>query len=404
MAEGEQCGTSIDDLPEECLLIIASHLSNKNDRDSFSSTCRRWLRVESSLRHTLNLSHRYQHDKGYGYILECLLNRFQAVNIISFTGCEKLSDSALTVLESKCPQLRKLYLDRCLSITDDGLGSLGFSSLEFLSLYRCNVSDSGLGHISKACPSLTGLNLSYCSSVTDAGISALGRGCLGLKYMSISNSHEIRGAGFSSFASLIRLDADCCNLSDEGFSLATQGCERLGYLDLSSPRNCSFQLGPLGFTSIGRFCKNLQVLNLKLCRALDDGAVTEIARGCQALKELNLAVCTGIKEEGWRAVADHCTSLEVLHVNRCRSLTNEGLAHLRNGCPHLERLYMNGCPLVSRLAVELFKLHRCQVAVMTLEYLGRNLGLMCKLPQPNGPPNSSEGDWGSRPSFQRAFT
>ncbi|KAL2628891.1 hypothetical protein R1flu_013577 [Riccia fluitans] len=375
MAEDERNSTSIDDLPEECLMIIADQLSSKYDRDSFSSTCQRWLRIESSLRRTLHLSHRYYHEKGYGHMLECLLDRFQAVNIISFTGCEKLSDSALPVLKSKCPQLKKLYLDRCLNITDDGLGSIGFSSLELLSLYRCNVSDSGLENISRACPSLKGVNLSYCSKITDTGISALGRGCLAIKYISISNCNEIRGVGFSSFSSLIRLDADTCKLSDEGLSLTTQGCESLRYLDLSHPRNCSYQLGPHGYASIGTFCKNLQVLNLKLCRVLDDAAVIEIARGCRALKELNLAVCTGIKEAGWRAVADHCTNLEILHVNRCRSLTNEGLGFVRNGCPRLRRLYLNVCPMVSRTAIEIFKMHRWQVTIVTLEFMGESLGL-----------------------------
>ncbi|BBN12692.1 F-box and leucine-rich repeat protein 2/20 [Marchantia polymorpha subsp. ruderalis] len=369
MAEGEGCSTSVEDLPEECLLIIANQLGNRGDRDSFSSTCRRWLQVESCLRHTLNLPHHFCDEESYDHLLECLLNRFQAVNIISLTGCVKLSDFALSILKFKCPQLKKLYLDRCYNITDDGLRSVGFASLELLSLYRCNVSDIGLDYISRACPNLQVLNLSYCLNITDVGVSALGQGCLNLKEMIISNSYEIRGGGFSKCSSLVRLDASCCKLSDKGLSLAVGGCDKLEYLDISHTRSGSEQLGPPGFATIGTLCKHLQVLNLKLCRALDDVAVTEIAKGCQALKEWNLAVCSDVKEAGWRAISQYCKNLEILHVNRCRSLTDASILHIRNGCPRLKRLYLNGCPLVSRVAIELFKRYRCQVEIVTLEFM-----------------------------------
>eukprot|EP00262_Sarcandra_glabra_P013851 TRINITY_DN3919_c0_g1_i1.p1 TRINITY_DN3919_c0_g1~~TRINITY_DN3919_c0_g1_i1.p1 ORF type:complete len:330 (+),score=6.96 TRINITY_DN3919_c0_g1_i1:2-991(+) len=294
-------------------------------------------------------------NSNYVMYLPRLLVRFRRLTSLSLAGCTELSDSALTPLQSCGSNLRKLKLDCCFGITDNGLAlvSRGCPSLVSISLYRCNITDTGLESLAKSCSALEHINLSYCILLSDHGVKALCRECCKIRALSISYCRGISGVGFQECsATLTFVEADSCLLTSEGVSSIVSG-GGLEYLDVSSLRHwvCGDGLDGIG----SGFGASLRFLNLRMCRFVGDESVAAIARGCPLLQEWSLAVCHEVKFSGWEAIGSHCHNLKVLHVNRCRNLCDRGLQGLRDGCERLVVLYMYGCRQISCVGLESFK-------------------------------------------------
>ncbi|ERN20242.1 F-box/LRR-repeat protein 12 [Amborella trichopoda] len=372
-------GTTIAEIPDDCLAMIVRLLNNWEDLNAFSLTCQRWLRVDSSTRGSLRLRCIYTPEASEDYIkyLPRLLARFTHLSSISLAGCTKLTDHGLASLSLNGSRLQALCLDLCLGLTDSGVAdiSAGCPNLTYISLYRCNITDTGLRVLAESCKSLEHVNLS-CTTVTDTGLEALSSGCPSLTTLVITSCTGIRGYGLRHCGELALLEADSCRFSPEGLAHAVSGGS-LEYLNLSSPRGWTGgdQLG-----SIGLRCSSLRYLNLRLCRFVGDESVCAIAKGCTRLKEWNLGVCHGVGVLGWRAIGTDCLNLEILHVNRCRGLCDVGLRALRDGCKRLSVLHISWCRQVTNAGLESFKLARGGVEVRRIEsvtLLGLN-ELLCE--------------------------
>merc|ERR1712083_1132257 len=86
--------------------------------------------------------------------------------------CQKLSDESLRYISQGLPNLKRINLSFCVSITDTGLKSLAkVASLEEINLRSCdNVSDIGIGFLAEEHQRLAKLDVSFCSNVTDASL------------------------------------------------------------------------------------------------------------------------------------------------------------------------------------------------------------------------------------------
>lgn len=77
------------------------------------------------------------------------------LEVVHIDSANKLYDSTLCVLLSKCKNLRELALYECICITNAGLESLpdksGISSLHLIS---AGINDDGMEHICRSCPDL----------------------------------------------------------------------------------------------------------------------------------------------------------------------------------------------------------------------------------------------------------
>ncbi|XAR60862.1 hypothetical protein NMG60_11034391 [Bertholletia excelsa] len=371
--------TSIMHLPDDCLYFIFQRLNCASDRESFGLTCRRWLHIQNSSRHSLQFPYSFNivdisslsqtSTKIDDFHLCRLLIRFSQLQSLSLSGCMELPDSGLTQLQHYGSKLQNLSLDCCYGITDTGLSlvAAGCPSLTVISLYRCNVSDVGIETLAKSCLALKHVNLCYCSLISDHGIRALSQNCLQIQSIKISYCRNVSGVGFKGCPqTLSYLEAESCKLEPEGIMGIVSG-GGLEYLNISSLSG--FIYGD-GLAAIGSgFAMRLRVLNLRLCRTIGDESIVAIAKGCPLLQEWNLALCHEVRVSGWESIGSNCYNLQRLHVNRCRNLCDRGLQALRDGCKRLQILYISGCSRISSTAMELFKCLRGDVEIKEEEVM-----------------------------------
>ncbi|XP_052181689.1 F-box/LRR-repeat protein 12-like [Diospyros lotus] len=378
-SDSRNSATSIMHLPDDCLYFIFQRLDCGSDRNSFGLTCHRWLCVQNSSRQSLQFQCSFSvlnisslsltSASVNSFQLQKLLTRFRQLQSLSLSGCIKLPDSGLSGLQYYGPELQAFYLDCCFGITDNGLSlvAAGCPSLSRISLYRCNISDVGLEILAKSCLALKDIDLSYCSLITDKGIRALSQNCHHLRAVRMSYCRSISGVGFRGCSqSLSYLEAESCKLEPEGIMGIVSG-GGLEYLNASSLSWCINGDG-LAFIGCGSATR-LRVINLRLCRSVNDEAVMAIAKGCPWLQEWNLAVCHEVRISGWESIGSDCHNLERLHVNRCRNLCDRGLQALRDGCKRLSILYISQRCRISTTAIELFKCFRAGVEIKEEEMM-----------------------------------
>lgn len=367
-------------LPDDCLTSVFEKLDSSTDRESFGLTSHRFLQIQNSNRKSIEFGcsfSRFNNSETTinidSLILNKLIKRFTQLKSLNLSGCVNLQDSGLIELQNHGSKVHSLYLDCCFKITDLGLSyiALGCQSLSFISLYRCPITDTGLQQLSKSCLSLKDLNLEWCSLITDGGITAITTNCRQIRAVKISHCDKIKGVGFNGCSkTLACLEADSCKIEPEGILGILSG-GGLEYLNVSCRGWC---IRGDGLRLIGGFGKNIRVLDFRVCRSVGDETVIEISKGCPMLKEWNLSLCSEIGVLGWEAIGGYCRNLEKLHVNGCRGFSDRGLLGLRNGCKRLLILYISRCRQVSELAIELFKISRCDVEIKGEE-------VMCIMPK-----------------------
>lgn len=196
-----------DSLPDDLLHLILDHLPDPIDKKSFSVVCRRFLAVESL--------HRRKITPLRLPLLAAALARYPQASAIDFSLLPRITDAALsasaaavgrtlrsvdlsrsrgfshagisavvassslvelnlsnaTELDDRAAaavgearNLRRLWLARCKSVTDMGIGciAVGCPKLRFICLKWCiGISDLGIGLVAIKCRELTSLDLSY---------------------------------------------------------------------------------------------------------------------------------------------------------------------------------------------------------------------------------------------------
>ncbi len=98
---------------------------------------------------------------------------------LNLSGVKHLTDSAIQLLASSCPNLSRLDLTRLGKLTDLSLVALAsLDQLTYLNLYACTMfTDAGLDALAKGCPRLAFLDLCGCHTITDASVYSLSTYC-----------------------------------------------------------------------------------------------------------------------------------------------------------------------------------------------------------------------------------
>lgn len=110
------------------------------------------------------------------------------------------------------------------------------------------------------------------------------------------------------------------------------------------PKGC--YVGDQGLRAIGKYCKQLEVLNLRFCEGLTDIGLVGLAIGCEkSLKSLGVAACAKITDVSLEAVGSHCRVLETLSLDS-EYVNNKGVIAVANGCPLLKNLNLQ-CIMVT---------------------------------------------------------
>lgn len=400
----ESSFSCFDLLSEEIVFSILDCLGdNPLDRKAFSLVCKSFHAIESRHRKTLKPL-RSEH-------LTKILNRYRCVTNLDLTLCPRITDGSLSVISTCCGEmLRSINLSRSKFFSHVGLSNLVMScanlveldlsnatelkdlaasaiaeakNLERLWLVRCkSITDIGIGCIAVGCKKLRLLSLKWCLGVGDLGVDLIAVKCkdirsLDLSYLPITNR---------CLPSILKLQyledlvlEGCFGIDDDNLSAIKHCCKSLETLDMSSCQNVS-HVGLSSLTS-GTGClrqlilaygspvtfalaESLQKLSMLQCVKLDGCQVTccglkAIGNWCISLRELSLSKCVGVTDEGLSSLLTKHKDLRKLDITCCRKITHVSIAHITNSCASLTSLKMESCTLVSREAFVLIG-QRCQ--------------------------------------------
>ncbi|CAN4077016.1 unnamed protein product [Withania somnifera] len=382
-------------LSEEIIFLILDCLGDTPlDKKSFSLVCKSFYAIESHHRKILKPL-RSEH-------LTKILCRYPQATHIDLSLCPRITDSSLTVIASLCKEmLRSINLSKSKFFTHVGLSNLVMScgnlveidlsnatelkdvgasalaeakNLERLWLVRCkSITDIGLGCIAVGCRKLKLLSLRWCLGVGDLGVGLIAVKCkeiqsLDLSYLPITNEC------LSSISKLQYLEVlvleGCYGIDDDCLAYLEQGCKSLEKLDMSSCQNvshvglsslisCAGCLRQLilayGSPVTRAVADSLQKLSRLQSVKLDGCQVTcsglkAIGNWCVSLKELSLSKCLGVTDEGLCSLVTKHKDLRKLDITCCRKITQVSISHITNSCVSLTSLRMESCTLIPREA------------------------------------------------------
>ncbi|XP_076912144.1 EIN3-binding F-box protein 2-like [Bidens hawaiensis] len=363
-------------------------------------------------------------------------------NLSSLTidSCKNIGNESLQAVARCCPNLQSITIKDCPNVGDQGIATL-LSSLssvlkkvKFQSLSITDFSLAVIGHYGKSITnlaliglqtasqkgfwamgsakglqSLTSLTVVSCYGITDLSLEAIGKGCGFLKQILIKKCCFVSDKGLVSFTeateSLECLHLEECNrVSQQGilgslksklksltivkcmgikdFPQETPEFTQCGSLRSLTIRDC-IGFGNTNLATFGKFCFELQNLELSGLCGITDSGLSSILENCQAglvkvnvsnclnltdkvvvdlaknhggsLKVLNLEGCRRITDESLVSVADYCLLLTDIDVSKC-CISDNGLHCLSEGVQMgLQVLSVSGCSKISNKSAPFFK-------------------------------------------------
>ncbi|KAL2936618.1 F-box/LRR-repeat protein 14 [Bienertia sinuspersici] len=341
----------MDALPDQLIWDILRRITNTEDRNSVSLTCKRFHEVENEQRLNLRVGcGLYPANKA----LNILCNRFPnliKVEIV-YSGWmskfgKQLDDQGLLALSSNCPCLVDLTLSYCTFITDAGISYL------------------------ESCSKLSSLKLNFTPRITGCGILSVVVGCQKNQDLSIKNCRAIGEGdlvklGFS-WQNLKRLQFEVDanyrymklydRMAIEKWQKQLVPCENMKELNLV---NCIIRPGR-GLACVLNKCKNLQKIQLDMCVGLRDNDIVGLAQNARGLRSISLRVPSDF-------------SLPLLMSNRL-TLTDESLKALSENCPKLESVRISFSdgefPSLSSFTIDgiLCLIRNCPVRELSLDHM-----------------------------------
>lgn len=340
-----------------------------------------------------------------------VLLRYPYVSNLDLSLCPRVTDASLNVVSSYCKDmLRSINLSRSRFFSHVGLSNLVLNcgnlveidlsnatelkdlaaaaiaeakNLERLWLVRCkSITDIGIGCIAVGCRKLKFLSLKWCLGVGDLGVGLIAVKCqdlrsLDLSYLPITNKCLSQILELQHLEDLVL--EGCFGIDDDSLAALKQGCKSLETLDMSSCQKVS-HVGLSSLTSATASLRqlilsygsrvdlaladSLQKLSMLQSIKLDGCKVTcsglkAIGNWCVSLSELSLSKCLGVTDEGLSSLVTKHKDLRKLDITCCRKITHASVAHITNSCSSLVSLKMESCALILAEAFVLIG-QRCQ--------------------------------------------
>ncbi|XP_022745713.1 F-box/LRR-repeat protein 3-like isoform X2 [Durio zibethinus] len=338
-------------LSEEIIFMILDLLNhNPLDKKSFSLVCKSFYAIESKHRRALKPL-RQEH-------LPAILCRYPNITHLDLTLCSRVTDTSLSIISNACASgLRSIDFSRSRLFSTSGLLSLALNCKNLTEIDLSNgteLKDSAMAAVAEA-KSLEKLWLARCKSITDMGVGCVAVGCRKLKFICLKWCLGVGDFGvgliavkckhirYLDLSYLPSLDVSTCqNLSYDGLSSLISGAEGLQQLTLAH--------GSPVTSSLADCLKKLSLLqSIKLdgCLITYDGLKT-IGNWCVSLRDLSLSKCSGVTDEGLSSVVTKHKDLRKLDITCCRKITDVSIAQITKSCKSLTSLRMESCTLVSR--------------------------------------------------------
>jgi len=304
-------------IPDEILLRVMQLLDTKALLVMAPAVCRRWRRLASILKHPkLDLSFvTVGHRQTLGCdrirsMLDGLTRRFPTATSLQLQECYNLTDSALMLAASRCPQLTSVDVSRDPNLTGIAC-SRHFTNLAVVSL-------------AQSCTGLTSFNVSGSAQLTDGAIVTLAQHCHGLRHLHLKNCQELTGLAIAVLA---------------------RSCKNLTTIDLG---NCN-RIDDKSMAELADGCPGLVRICLRFCHKLGDQAIIQLARNCSQLQVIDLRYCAKITDDSVRALARNCSRLREAYFHGCVNLTNRAVTALANrgSCPDIHSVDFNACDKIT---------------------------------------------------------
>lgn len=352
---------SLNDLPEDMLILILSYLSTI-DLCRASGVCQKWQTLcwDPMLWSNINITN-YQ-DSDINKVLRNLLAKLAmdtqgyciTVHTIKLSGCELLSDKGLGFIARFCIDLEDLDVSGCCCITSKGLHDilLNCHTLTHLDTSGCTCVNSisapvangfGLGHHGSFLQ-LRHLDISDCVAFDDLGLRVVGLSCGLLESLYLRRCNRITDVGIKHIAQhcshIKELSvSDCYKVRDFSLKEIAKNSANLKYLSVAK---CP--VTDTGMKYIGKQCVKLKYLNVRGCEAVSDVGITHIVQNCLKLRSLDAGKCD-ITDNGLHIIGIHCPQLKKLSIRGCDRVTDTGVKTIAAQCCSIQYLNLQECNL-----------------------------------------------------------
>ncbi|CAL9082142.1 unnamed protein product [Musa acuminata var. zebrina] len=373
------CQDLIDDLPDECLLLIFSLLPAPRDRCRCAAVSRKWLALQVSMRRSEFGANAVLLPEARQEMSRCIkggeANDWRlAAMAIGIDACEVLthlsvmetlpscplplqhagnhrhiSDVGLFVIAQACTDLRSLALRNCIKVSDRGLAAIAqnCSALKNLELTNAfSVTDRGLMLIASGCPNLASLRLTACPSVTDRSLVAFSRHSTLLNSFAVAQCPLITDHGILSIVvlqtKLETLKISSMKLGDKVVQAIACHRKEIKLLSLEKVWGSSV----IGYSWIAE-ASGLRALSLDACAGLTDGCFVRASPSISfaGLTKVSLKSCPSLTDLSLLALTKLAVKLETLHLENFRGVFSyRGLVFALENCSHtLKELNLVNC-------------------------------------------------------------
>ncbi len=261
--------------------------------------------------------------------------------------CQEFTDKGLeTIGRAWGRRLVSLVVEGCRQITDQGFIGLaealkqhsGKCVLQMLDAMDCNNIQDGLSALAEVCPDLRKLYVNRCEKVGLRHMEAVAKHCPLLEELQIQEIDNIDSdCVIQHVSKLSKLTLLYANkgpkLNWQAVRALGQGCPALKKVSMGG--RLSSDTVPLFFS----FFANLRVVSVWDC-SLNDMILTTISQfpSCSRLTVLGILSNPYITGDGIEALTACCPMLEKLHTYKCPKLTDRSLASIAAHCPMLQEL------------------------------------------------------------------
>ena len=168
-------------------------------------------------------------------------------------------------------------------------------------------------------------------------------------FKSITDDTVRAVASYSSGIQSIDLSGDHCEpITDVAVSHVGRFCPQLQKLNLAGRCNISNR----GLRLVARSCPRLRELNVDKCKRIGDKGIKFVSGRCSELEVLSVACCHKITDKGMHTVAQKCTHLKVLNVAGCKNISDKTLVFLGQNCSTLQNINLKDIETISLYGIE----------------------------------------------------
>jgi len=280
-----------------------------------------------------------------------------ALKALRFTEDMNFSEPLLHAIWKSNTGLETLVLDSCTCTNTLSLDvtALNTALLTHLNLSETNITQDSLLLLFARCPTLRTLNLDFTNNASSYSVmTCLGRFCPLLHTLSLAQceeGHHFLQPELTALAehctSLTSLTLYQSNATEEGITAIIAQNKNLQYLDLRMCRNWT----DASMCTLATSCANLHTL-LLMDATISDTALGELAQACRALRKVSLTECRFVTIQSLTLLAQHNRRLESLCVTYSEHLTDTIFGILSQHCPYLRRVEFFDCVNVSGVSTQ----------------------------------------------------